>query len=120
MYLAATTWKANSSGSEAKYGSNGAMPGVDEIFKSRIMFDDIMSLKRNLNRMGMLLIKKYTYDERSNGRFARPHGAYHILSLFVVLNPGKNSATLTAVTEPSTYLCISSCISVTSHPMMYD
>ena len=52
MYLAATTWKANSSGSEAKYGSNGSMRCVDELFKSGIVFDDIRSLKRSLNEMG--------------------------------------------------------------------
>jgi hypothetical protein len=49
MYLAAITWKANSVGSEANPGSNGSMPGVDELFKSRIMLDNIRSLKRNLN-----------------------------------------------------------------------
>ena len=52
MYFAATTWKANFSGSEAKYGSNGSLLEVDELFKSRIMFDDIRSSKRNWTGWG--------------------------------------------------------------------
>ena len=50
MYLEAITWKANSSGSEDNHGSNSSTPGVDELFnfKSRIMFENIRSLKRHL------------------------------------------------------------------------
>jgi hypothetical protein len=62
MYLEAITWKANSSGSEDNHGSNGSSTpasGVDdsELFKSRIMLDNIRLLKRhlNLNGMGMLI-----------------------------------------------------------------
>ena len=54
MYPAAITWKAYSGGSEDNPASNGSLPGVYELFKSRIMFDNIRSLKRNLNGMGML------------------------------------------------------------------
>ena len=58
MYPAAITWKDNSgeTASEDSPGLNGSMPGVDELFKTRIMFDNtgIRSLKRNLNGMGML------------------------------------------------------------------
>ena len=56
MYLEAITWKANSSGSEDNHGSNSSTPGVDELLKSRIVFDNIMSLKRQLklNSMGIL------------------------------------------------------------------
>ena len=43
-YPVAITWKTNSGGSEDNPGSNGSMPGVDELFKSRIVFDDIRSL----------------------------------------------------------------------------
>ena len=42
IYLAVITWKANSGGSEDNPGSNGSiMPGVDELFKSMIMSDNI-------------------------------------------------------------------------------
>ena len=62
MYLAVINWKASSSGSkesEGNRGSNGSMPAsvVDELFKSRIMFDTITwALERNLSGMsvGML------------------------------------------------------------------
>ena len=58
MYFAAITWKAHSGRSEDNPGLNGSMPGVDELFKSGIMFDNIRSesllIKRNLNGMGML------------------------------------------------------------------
>ena len=50
MYLAAITWKANSSEAE----SIGSMLGVDELFKPRDIFDNIRPLRRNLNGMGML------------------------------------------------------------------
>ena len=55
MYSIAITWKANSGGSEDNPGSNGSMPGVDELFKS--MFDNIRSLKRNLNGMGIPVLQ---------------------------------------------------------------
>lgn len=48
MYLEAITWKANSIGSEDNHGSNGLMPGVDDPFESRIVFDNIRLLKRKL------------------------------------------------------------------------
>ena len=58
MYLEAITWKANSqaSGSEDNHGSNGSTPGVDELLKSRIVFDNIRSSERQLelNSMGIL------------------------------------------------------------------
>ena len=63
MYPADITWKDNSgeSASEDNPDSNGSMPGVDELFKSRIMFNNTgissRSLKRNLNGsygMGMI------------------------------------------------------------------
>ena len=67
MYPAATTWKANSGGTcgsdesddNTGTGSDGStMPGIlgiDELlFKSRIMFNNIRSLKRSLIGMGML------------------------------------------------------------------
>ena len=48
MYLVVITWKANSSGTEDNPGSKGSMPGVDELFKSRIMFDNTRSLNRTV------------------------------------------------------------------------
>ena len=53
MYPAAITWKANSGGIKDNPDSKGSMPGVDELFKSRIVFDNIKSLKKNLNLNGM-------------------------------------------------------------------
>ena len=106
MYPAAVTWKANSGESEDNPGSNGSMPGVlDELFKSRIMFDNIRSLKRDLNRMGMLYysckaeckdMQYYTtfcidcIDERHDQTISNFHwhvtGRWHILPS----NPGPN------------------------------
>ena len=61
MYLAAITSKANSGGSEDNCGSNGSMPGVDELFESRIMFDIVRFVQReNLDGMGMLYGRIYT------------------------------------------------------------
>ena len=53
MYLAIITWKANSSGSEDNHESNGSMSGVDELFNSRILFDNIR-LERNLSENALL------------------------------------------------------------------
>ena len=46
MYPAAITWKANSDSDESE-DNPGSNPGVDELFKSGIMFDDIEKLERD-------------------------------------------------------------------------
>ena len=95
MYLVAINWKASSSGSEESEdnpGLNGSMPAsvVDELFKSRIMFDTITrSLERNLSGVasGNALRPNDIYTLSAlmsvlmidHGRFAQ-RGAYHITS----------------------------------------
>ena len=61
MYLAAITWKANSGESEDNPESNSSMSSVDKLFKSGIVFDNIRSLKRNLNGMGMAGCFKFKF-----------------------------------------------------------